>query len=55
MDNIRPAVKDQAIHGRLIEIANGRPIPRDRTEAALFGYTEDDWQAMLDAVKPVTK
>ena len=35
----------------LKKIAGTRPIPRDRIEAALFGYTEEEWQEMVKILK----
>lgn len=32
---------------RLREIAGNRPIPVNRWEADLWGYTEEEWQAIL--------
>ncbi len=50
MRNNQPAIRGPAVYEQLTAIAKGRPIPRDRLEAALFGYSEDEWQEMVDAV-----
>lgn len=51
MDSPKPTIT--GVHDRLLEIARGRPIPFDRLEAALFGYSEEEWQEMVDAVNAV--
>lgn len=35
---------------RLKQIAGSRPLPRDRIEAALFGYSEEEWQALVEVM-----
>ncbi len=44
-------VRGPDVLDRLRVIARGRPIPRDRLEAALFGYSEEEWQEMVRTVK----
>ncbi len=40
---------------QLKQIASGRSLPRDRMEAALFGYTEEEWQEMVATVQKAGK
>lgn len=32
---------------KMREIAKGRTLPRTRMEAALFGYSEEEWKELL--------
>lgn len=47
--------KGPVVCEQLKAIAGTRPIPQDRLEAALFGYSEEEWQAMVKIVNEAVK
>lgn len=54
-DGVTSTVKGPTVFDRLKTIAGTRPIPQDRIEAALFGYSEEEWQAMVELVNKAVK
>ena len=37
----------ESLEEQIKQIVKHRPFPRDRMEAALFGYSEEEWQQLI--------